>query len=137
MKPANATRILIVDDHEMLRRGVESIIRRDSLGGVCGEAQNGEEAIRKVQELHPDLVILDVSMPVMSGLEAAREIPGIALSTLISILTIQNSTQVVDAVRNAIVDAVVVNTEAASNLAERIKALRPSSVPLLFYFSES
>jgi DNA-binding NarL/FixJ family response regulator len=124
MKPANATRILIVDDHEMLRRGVESIIRRDSLGGVCGEAQNGEEAIRKVQELHPDLVILDVSMPVMSGLEAAREIRRIAPATKIVILTMHNSTQIVDAVRNAGADALVVKTEAASNLAEVIKELR-------------
>lgn len=124
MKPANATRILIVDDHEMLRRGVESIIRRDCLGGVCGEAQNGEEAIRKVQELHPDLVILDVSMPVMSGLEAAREIRRIAPATKIVILTMHNSTQIVDAVRNAGADALVVKTEAASNLAEVIKELR-------------
>ena len=88
MKPPNATRILIVDDHEMLRRGVESIIKRNSLGGVCGEAQNGEEAIRKVQELQPDLVILDVSM-----------------------------------LRDAGADALVVKTEAASNLAEVIKEL--------------
>jgi len=118
MKPPNATRILIVDDHEMLRRGVESIIKRNSLGGVCGEAQNGEEAIRKVQELQPDLVILDVSMPVMSGLEAAREIRRIAPATKIVILTMHNSTQIVDAVRDAGADALVVKTEAASNLAD-------------------
>jgi len=123
MKPPNATRILIVDDHEMLRRGVESIIKRNSLGGVCGEAQNGEEAIRKVQELQPDLVILDVSMPVMSGLEAAREIRRIAPATKIVILTMHNSTQIVDAVRDAGADALVVKTEAASNLAEVIKEL--------------
>jgi len=107
----------------MLRRGVESIIKRNSLGGVCGEAQNGEEAIRKVQELQPDLVILDVSMPVMSGLEAAREIRRIAPATKIVILTMHNSTQIVDAVRDAGADALVVKTEAASNLAEVIKEL--------------
>jgi|SRR5579864_5184742 len=123
MKPPNATRILIVDDHEMLRRGVESIIKRNSLGGVCGEAQNGEEAIRKVQELQPDLVILDVSMPVMSGLEAAREIRRIAPATKIVILTMHNSTQIVGAVRDAGADALVVKTEAASNLADVIKEL--------------
>src|SRR3981189_2502607 len=107
MKPQKATRILIVDDHEMLRRGVESIIRRNSLGGVCGEAQNGEEAIRKVQELKPDLVILDVSMPVMGGLEAAREIRRIAPSTKIIILTMHNSTTLPVGVRAVGADALV------------------------------
>ena len=121
MKPQKATRILIVDDHEMLRRGVESIIRRNSLGGVCGEAQNGEEAIRKVQELKPDLVILDVSMPVMSGLEAAREIRRIAPSTKIIILTMHNSTQIAEAVHDVAADALVVKTEAAANLADVIR----------------
>jgi len=121
MKLQKATRILIVDDHEMLRRGVESIIKRNSLGGVCGEAQNGEEAIRKVQELKPDLVILDVSMPVMGGLEAAREIRRIAPSTKIIILTMHNSTQIADAVHDVGADALVVKTEAAANLADVIR----------------
>jgi DNA-binding NarL/FixJ family response regulator len=120
---AKQLRILIVDDHEMLRRGVESIIRHDSLGEVCGEAENGEEAIRKVRELKPELVILDVSMPVMSGLEAAREIRRIAPSTKIVILTMHNSTQVAAAVREAGADALVTKTEAASNLAKAIRNL--------------
>jgi DNA-binding NarL/FixJ family response regulator len=124
MRSPKAIRILIVDDHEMLRRGVESIIKRNALGEVCGEGENGEEAIRKVQELKPDLVILDVTMPVISGLEAAREIRRIAPSTKIVILTMHNSTQIAEAVREAGADALVVKTEAASNLAEAIRALR-------------
>jgi DNA-binding NarL/FixJ family response regulator len=122
--PNVARRILIVDDHEMLRRGVESIIRNNSLGEVCGEAGNGEQAIRKVQELKPDLVILDVTMPMMSGLEAARQIRRIAPSTKIVILTMHNSPQMAEAVQEAGADALVVKTEAASTLAEAIKNLR-------------
>ena len=124
MKSPKSTRILIVDDHEMLRRGVESIIKRNLLGEICGEAENGEEAIKKVHELKPDLVILDVSMPVMTGLEAAREIRRIATATKIIILTMHNSSQVADAVREAGADALVVKTEAASNLAEAIRDLQ-------------
>jgi DNA-binding NarL/FixJ family response regulator len=124
MKPQKSPRILLVDDHEMLRRGVEAIIRRNSLGKLCGEAQNGEEAIRKVQELKPDLVIMDVSMPVMGGLEAAREIRRIAPATKIIILTMHNSAQIAEAVHEVGADALVVKTEAAANLADVIRDIR-------------
>jgi DNA-binding NarL/FixJ family response regulator len=67
-------RILIADDHPVVRRGVCSILesRKDLI--VCGEARNGEEAIQKAAELKPDLVILDVTMPVLDGLSAAKRI---------------------------------------------------------------
>ncbi len=55
------------------RRGIRSLLTRDSLG-LCGEAENGKQAFEKVRELKLDLVILNVSMPVMNGIEAAREI---------------------------------------------------------------
>jgi DNA-binding NarL/FixJ family response regulator len=114
-------RILIVDDHEMMRRGVESIITSNSLGEVCGDAGNGEEAIGKVKELMPDLVILDVSMPVINGLEAARQIRRIAPSIKILILTMHNSPQIADAVQESGADALVVKSEAASKLVEVIR----------------
>jgi len=122
LEPKNlGTRILIVDDHELLRRGVEVILTANSLGEVCGEAENGEEAVRKVQELKPDLVILDVSMPVMNGLEAARQIRRIAPSTKIVILTMHDSLQIMDAAHEAGADAVLVKVEAAAKLAETVR----------------
>src|SRR6266481_6233373 len=57
--------------HEAIRRGIRSLLTRDSLG-ICGEAENGKQAFEKVRELKLDLVILNVSMPVMNGVEAAR-----------------------------------------------------------------
>jgi len=102
---------------------VESIIRRDSLGKICGEAENGEEAIRKVQELKPDLVIMDVSMPIMSGLEATRQIRRIAPSIKIVILTMHNTSQMAEAVKEAGADALVVKTESSSDLAEVVRNL--------------
>jgi YesN/AraC family two-component response regulator len=67
------TRILIADDHEMIRRGVRSVLESRRDVDVC-EAQNGAEAVEKTKEMNPDLVILDVSMPVLDGFTAARQI---------------------------------------------------------------
>ena len=73
-----ASKILIVDDSSVIRRSIRSAIEEHTDWEVCGEAENGEIAVAQVDELHPDLVILDLSMPVMNGLEAAREISRIA-----------------------------------------------------------
>jgi DNA-binding NarL/FixJ family response regulator len=73
-------RVLIVDDHEPLRRRIRSVLQREGLD-ICGEATNGLEAIQKVKEHSPGVVILNISMPIMSGLQALPEIirccPGI------------------------------------------------------------
>ena len=62
-------RVLIVDDHEVVRRGVISLLASRSDCVVVGEAANGVEAVEKASELKPDVVLMDVSMPVMNGLE--------------------------------------------------------------------
>jgi DNA-binding NarL/FixJ family response regulator len=67
-------RILIVDDHEAVRKGVRAILRSQPNLEVCGEAINGTEAIAKAEELKPDLIILDITMPVLDGFGAAKEI---------------------------------------------------------------
>ena len=65
-------RILIVDDNERIRRGVFNILASKKNWNVCGEARDGMEAMRKARELLPDLILLDISMPGLNGLEAAR-----------------------------------------------------------------
>lgn len=65
-------RILIVDDHAAVRRAVRNVLESQAEFEVCGEAENGRVAIDKAQRLRPDLIVLDLSMPVMNGLEAAR-----------------------------------------------------------------
>ena len=80
-RKAMPTRLLIVDDHEVVRLGVRMLFAKDDSYEVCGEAQNGVEAIRTVSELLPDLVILDLSMPGMNGFEIAARIRLIAPST--------------------------------------------------------
>jgi len=66
-------RVLVVDDHEIVRRGVRSLLGEAGLE-VCGEAVDGSDAILKVQELKPDAVVMDVSMPNLNGIEATTEI---------------------------------------------------------------
>src|SRR5690348_8361586 len=64
--------ILIADDSPFIREALCSVLEREEDFDVCGEAENGKEAVKKAQELHPDLILLDLSMPVMNGLDATR-----------------------------------------------------------------
>jgi DNA-binding NarL/FixJ family response regulator len=86
-------KLLIVDDNALVRRLVRAFLERDRTWEVCGEAENGEEGVRKVRELQPDAVILDLQMPVMNGLEAAREIHLIAPNTAMVMFTMHSSPQ--------------------------------------------
>jgi YesN/AraC family two-component response regulator len=65
-------RILIVDDSDAMRRGVKDLLSSKADWKVCGEARNGDEGIRKARELRPDVILLDISMPGMNGLDVAR-----------------------------------------------------------------
>ena len=67
-----AKAVLIVDDNAFIRQALCDIFKREADFEVCGEAENGREAIEKGQQLHPDLIVMDLSMPVMNGLDAAR-----------------------------------------------------------------
>jgi DNA-binding NarL/FixJ family response regulator len=89
----NRFKILIADDHEAVRRGLRFAVA--SAGWeLCGEAVHGKDAVEKVQALNPDLVILDLSMPVMNGLDAAREIRKKAPNVKIVGFTMHESLQV-------------------------------------------
>lgn len=95
MKRVNVpARILIVDDHFAARTTIRSLLDWHSFQ-VCGDAKDGKEAIEKVIELKPDIVILDINMPVMDGFTAAREIRRISPTTKIVFLTIQDSGPIV------------------------------------------
>jgi DNA-binding NarL/FixJ family response regulator len=83
-----AARILIVDDHHAARMTIRELLDWHSFQ-VCGDAQNGKEAVEKVIELKPEIVLMDINMPVMNGVAAAQEIRRIAPSTKIVFLTVQ------------------------------------------------
>jgi len=67
-----SVRILIVDDHEVMRGGLRSLLESVPEWEVCGEATDGEEAVEKTKQLKPDIVVLDINMPTLNGLEAIR-----------------------------------------------------------------
>jgi two-component system, chemotaxis family, chemotaxis protein CheY len=86
-----SAQILIVDDSPFLRRSIRSSIELNTDWQVCGEAENGQVAIEKTKELDPDLIILDLAMPIMNGLDAARHIAGFAPGVPILLFTMHGS----------------------------------------------
>jgi DNA-binding NarL/FixJ family response regulator len=109
-----AARLLIVDDHEVVRASVRMLFANIDSIEVCGEAQNGWEAIRLVPELSPDVVILDLSMPGMNGFETAAKIRLIAPSTKIVLFSVH---EIPTTARWAGADAFVSKSSALRDLA--------------------
>ena len=89
-------RILIVDDSPVIRNSLRSCIEQSSDWETCGEAENGKVAVEMVQQLHPDVIVLDLSMPVMNGFDAARQIRKIAPCAHIILFTLHASPQLVE-----------------------------------------
>ena len=83
-------RVLIADDHKMVREGLRRILEFDGEIQVIDEADNGEECINKIRSSKPDIVLLDINMPVMNGIEALQEIRKKKLKTKVIILTVHN-----------------------------------------------
>jgi DNA-binding NarL/FixJ family response regulator len=87
-------RVLIVDDHAFIRRGVQSILDSFPEWELCGEAGSGAEAITRVEELKPDIVLMDVTMPGMNGIDATRVIRRAHPRVKIVLLTLHESTEI-------------------------------------------
>jgi two-component system, NarL family, response regulator LiaR len=83
----NPIRILLTDDHVVVRRGTQALLATEPEIQVVGEAKNGEEAIAKAQQLHPDVILMDLEMPVMDGIEAIRRITASQSDARILVLT--------------------------------------------------
>src|SRR5207245_10164565 len=87
-------RILVADDHEVVRRGLCALLQAQPDWEICGEANDGREALEKTQKLKPDVVILDIGMPTLNGLEATRQIPRLNPQPKVLILTMTDPHQV-------------------------------------------
>jgi two-component system invasion response regulator UvrY len=110
-------RILLVDDHEIVRKGIRQLLEGPTRE-ICGEASSGEEAIQKVQELKPDLVIMDYLMRGIDGIQTLKQIREIAPSTKVLILTMDDA--VVDRAKEAGADACVSKGSIVSELHQTI-----------------
>jgi DNA-binding NarL/FixJ family response regulator len=113
-------RILIADDNEVVRLGVRALLNPNRDWEICGDAATGREAITKVWELSPDVIILDLSMPVMNGFEAAAEIRRIAPSIKIVFLSVHDVPATARAVGG---DAFVSKTSSCQELITTIEGL--------------
>jgi len=117
-----AKQILIVDDSPMVRRMVRGSVESKTNWQICGEAENGQEAVRMVEELNPDLVVLDLSMPVMNGLEAARHIAVNAPNTALLMYTMQDSGQLLKEAEAAGINEVI--TKSAAGIDRLLASMR-------------
>src|SRR5437660_1721664 len=119
----SALRILVADDHELVRRGLCGLLKSHAGWDVCAEAVDGREAVHKVNQLKPDVVILDIGMPNLNGLTAARQISRNDPHQKILILTFDDSEQIVQGVLQAGARGFVLKSDAARDLVAAVEAV--------------
>lgn len=117
-------RILIADDHEIVRQGLRSLLQSRPGWQVCGEAADGWEAVTKAAELHPDVVALDVGMPNLNGLDAARQILRNDPRQKILFLTIYESEQLARSVSAVGAKGLILKSDAGKDLITAVEALQ-------------
>lgn len=116
-------RILIADDHELVRKGVSSILESRKDLQVCDEAANGREAVQKTLQLLPDLVVLDVTMPEMDGFTAARKIKEAAPNMPVLMLSMHVGAEMVRASKRVGADGFVTKSEVSKVLLKAVDTL--------------
>ncbi len=122
-RPVVRRRILIADDHEVMRRGLRGLVESQEEWSVCGEAVEGNEAISKTRELHPDLLILDVSMPGVSGIEAALQILKDDPNMKILFFTMYDSPQMMREISNVGAWGYVAKARAGNDLVDAVRII--------------
>ena len=119
----NHTRVLIADDHEVVRKGLRSLLESEAGVEVVGEASNGREAFEKAVAEKPDVVVLDIGMPELNGLEATRRIVKAAPRTEVLILTVYESEEVIREVLRAGARGYVLKSDAGRLLLTALEAV--------------
>jgi DNA-binding NarL/FixJ family response regulator len=116
-------RILIADDHEVARRGIRSLLENHPGWEVCAEAKDGRDAVELATSTKPDLVLLDIGMPNLNGLEAARQILATSPNAAILILTMHDSDNVIREVLRAGARGFLLKSDAGRDLVAAVEAL--------------
>ena len=117
-------RLLLADDHEVVRRGLKTLLEMQPGWQVVGEAMTGREAVEQVRSLKPHVAIVDMSMPELNGLEATRKIAKLAPGTQVLILTQHESEQMVQAFLTAGARGYVMKSDAARDLVTAVDSVR-------------
>jgi DNA-binding NarL/FixJ family response regulator len=124
--PENAVstaKILIADDHEVMRLGMRILLEARRSWTICAEASNGKEAVEKTAECHPDVVILDISMPTMNGLEAADRISASYPQIPIILFSLHLSEEMMSTLQRPAVRGAVSKGEAGRDLVEAVETV--------------
>jgi len=116
-------RVLIVDDHAVIRRGVQGILNGYPEWELCGEAENGQEGVRLAGELQPEVVIMDVSMPGLNGLQATRIIHDVMPETKVLLLTLHSSGEFVRSAFHAGARGYVLKSDAENELVRALNVV--------------
>jgi DNA-binding NarL/FixJ family response regulator len=122
MTLAPPVRLFIADDHELVRQGMRAILAREPGWVVCGEATTGREAVTKALELRPDVVILDVGLPELNGLEVTRRIRAVAPLAVL-IVTVHDADDMVRGALEAGACGYILKAEAGRTLTEAVKSI--------------
>jgi DNA-binding NarL/FixJ family response regulator len=117
-------RILVVDDHAVVRRGVRSLLESHEGWEVCGEATTGRDAVEQCRRLRPDVVVMDLSLPELNGLDATRQILKDAPDTEVLVLTMHHSEELARDVLQAGARGYVLKSDADENLITAVDSLR-------------
>src|SRR5579871_2413844 len=117
-------RILIADDHDVARRGIRAMLEGHPGWQVCAEARDGREAVELASATKPDLTLLDIGMPNLNGLEAARQILATSPNALILILTMHDTDHVVREVLRAGARGFILKSDAGRDLVAAVEALQ-------------
>jgi DNA-binding NarL/FixJ family response regulator len=117
-------RILVADDHEIVRRGLCALLQKHDGWEICGEATDGREAVEKAKELKPDVVILDIGMPNLNGLDATRRLMQYDPDSKVIVLTVTDADQVIREALDAGARGFVLKSDAARDLVSAVEALQ-------------
>ncbi|MGA2602942.1 MAG: response regulator transcription factor [Verrucomicrobiia bacterium] len=115
--------ILIADDHELVRKGLRAVLENQPGWKVCGEAVNGRQAVELARQLGPDVIVLDVTMPELNGLEAARQIRKAIPKAEVLILTMHESEKLVSEVLAAGAHGYILKADTARLLVSAVESL--------------
>jgi DNA-binding NarL/FixJ family response regulator len=116
-------RVLVADDHEVMRLGIRNLLERRPGWRVCAEASNGKDAIEKSIQFAPDVIIMDITMPVMNGLDAASEIAKIQPSIPIILFSLHLSDDLISHLRTDRIRGAVAKGDAARDLVEAVEVV--------------
>jgi DNA-binding NarL/FixJ family response regulator len=122
-QPKRKIKILIADDHEIVRGGVRTLVESQPGYVCCGEAKSGREAVRMAEALQPDVAIVDVTMPEMNGIEAARQILKLCPNTKVLVFTVHDAEQVVVEIFRIGAHGYVLKSDAGSQLLQAIECV--------------